>query len=282
MPLSKLASNVQTAEGIKILKRRQRTMAAAFTLAGRGQRNTAHKLAQSFGWLSIGLGVTEIVAPHVFGRLAGLSRKPSRTMGVQKLASGLGLIANPQRSLGFWTRVGTDILGWVGLRRSLRAQRTPARKPATIAAVSGAAVLGAAGIRKLAARGNSHRSIRHSSSIAVSRTPEECYRYWRDFQKLPLFFKNLKEIHGDGDGRLHWVARGPDGKEIPWTMDLTEDVPGHTIAWRSVGDSRITESGSVRFEPIGGGKGTIVRLHVQHDLPFPMAARVISSLLGSD
>jgi uncharacterized membrane protein len=168
------------------------------------------------------------------------------------------------------------------LRRNLRATRTGARKAATIAAIGGAAVLGAAGIRKLAARGSSHRSIRHSSSIAVSRTPEECYRYWRDFQKLPLFFKNLKEIHGDGDGRLHWVSRGPNGKEIPWSMELTEDIPGHLIAWRSVGDTRITESGSVRFEPIGGGKGTIVRLHVQHELPSPTAARVISTLLGSD
>lgn len=254
-----------------------------FGLAGRGQdSNTLRKLAHSLGWLSVGLGVTEIVAPRAFAKLEGISRHtPDKLKKFRKLASGVGLLAKPQPSLNFWTRIGGELLQFANSRRAARSRGSGARIAATVAAVGGATALGAVLIKKSRAGSVSHRSMQHSASVAINRPIEECYRYWRDPQKLPTFFKNLKEVHTIGNDRLELVTRGPKGQEISRAMIVTEDVPNQSLAWRSIEDRRFTESGSVRFEPLAGGKGTIVRLHVSHEIPSA-TARVVTSLLGHD
>jgi uncharacterized membrane protein len=258
-------------------------MAATTNVIGfaRGQSSTARKLAHSLGWLSAGLGVTEIVAPRAFSKLIGVSQHaPDRLARLGKLAAGATLLAKPQPTFGFWARLAVAALQ-LAQRRRKPARSSTVRIVATGAAVGGATAVGALIIKKSRAQTLSHRSLRHSASVAVNRPAEECYRYWRDPQKLPMFFKNLKEVHTSSNGRLEWRTRGPDGKDVLRTLELTEDRPGESIAWHSLGDSRITESGSVRFQPMPGGNGTVVRLHVQHEIPSA-TTRVVRTLLGKD
>jgi len=81
---------------------------------------------------------------------------------------------------------------------------------------------------------------------------------------------------------MEWVARGRNGRDILRAMDVTDDSSNRSITWRTIGDHEITECGSVRFEPLGNGKGTIVRLHVDHEIPSAPGAGTLASFLGHD
>src|SRR4051812_45325864 len=88
---------------------RRQIMAAMNVIGLTGREhgnNAASKMAQSLGWLGVGLGLTEIVAPRAFEKMAGITRNSSdsRLNAVRKIATGIGTLAKPQSSLGFWTR----------------------------------------------------------------------------------------------------------------------------------------------------------------------------------
>jgi uncharacterized membrane protein len=57
------------------------------------------RLARAVGWLSIGLGIAQLVMPHVVERVLGVRSRTGvlmRLLGAGQLASGLGLLAGPR------------------------------------------------------------------------------------------------------------------------------------------------------------------------------------------
>jgi uncharacterized membrane protein len=50
------------------------------------------------------------------------------------------------------------------------------------------------------------------------------------------------------------------------------------IAWRSVDGSQVQNAGTVRFERAPGGRGTIVRVHMQYDPPGGALGRAAAKL----
>lgn len=46
-------------------------------------------------------------------------------------------------------------------------------------------------------------------AVTVLKLPEEFYRYWRKFDLLPNFMKNLEAVTPLGNRRSHWRAKGP-------------------------------------------------------------------------
>ena len=73
---------------------------------------------------------------------------------------------------------------------------------------------------------------------------------------------------------------GMTGKRIPSLLGLkvgvtggrpgvpmVQDIPNQLISWRSLPDSTVQHSGSVRFEPATGGRGTIVRVEMEYAPP---------------
>jgi hypothetical protein len=81
-----------------------------------------YKVARFLGWFSIGLGVTELVAPRMITRLLGTSENDTlvRAYGVREIASGIGILAQSrQPSPWVWSRVGGDALDLATLGTSL-------------------------------------------------------------------------------------------------------------------------------------------------------------------
>ena len=73
----------------------------------------AVQLSRGLGWFSIGLGLTELLAPRQLGRTIGLSdghESLLRVLGARELASGLGLLALPKPTAFAWSRVAGDIM----------------------------------------------------------------------------------------------------------------------------------------------------------------------------
>ena len=95
--------------------------------------------------------------------------------------------------------------------------------------------------------------------------PQALYELWSQVEKFSLWQEHVVSVTRTGPSTSHWVMGDPedaDGKRIEFDSELTQDVPGHTIAWKSTGGD-VEQSGQVDFAPRRDGRGTLVTL-VQH------------------
>ncbi len=123
--------------------------------------------------------------------------------------------------------------------------------------------------------------IRVDEVTTIGRSPQEVYRFWRDYANLPRFMEDIRSVTSttpDGK-RSHWVAEGPGGATLEWDSELIEDRPGALIAWRSTA-GQVESAGSVHFTPAPGGKGTEVRINQKINPPGGKIGAAISTLLG--
>jgi len=72
----------------------------------------AHGLARALGWVSIGLGVLELVRPREVARSAGMVAADPlvRGYGVRELATGAALLASARAEPWLWARVAGDVV----------------------------------------------------------------------------------------------------------------------------------------------------------------------------
>ena len=245
----------------------------------RSGRKKYDRTAENLGWFSIGLGLTEIFAPRLLSKMIGIPPRTGvmRLMGLREVAVGAGILSSRNRSGWLWARVAGDALDIAALA-----------KAGGSASANGGLVtiaLGAVGavtmLDVVCAKGATSRdsaSARLSASTITNRPPDECYRFWRQIERFPTFQEYVKSVQVIDDRRSHWVASGPAGVEIEWNAEITEDVPGEQIAWRTVEAADVPHSGSVRFEELPAGRGTIIRLRLQ-----PLgAATLMGRFLGRD
>jgi len=247
----------------------------------RGENTSPRRLAKALGWFSIGLGVTEIVAPGILARLIGTRKRPNtmRLMGVREVAAGIGILAARRPGPWLWARVAGDAVDLASLASAVGSSRARTRLGATIGAVAGVTALDAICARQLQP---TSKGTHFTASMIINKSPEECYRYWHDVTKLPTFIDHLKSVQVTGDRRTHWVSQGPAGEDLEWDAEITEDVPNQVIAWRSVEGSQFPNWGRVRFESAPAGRGTIVRLLMNYDAPWQSSLPLLSGILGSD
>src|SRR5437867_1431340 len=146
-------------------------------------------LARALGWFSIGLGVAELVAPRGIARMIGVRdhRILLRAVGLREMASGVGILTQRRPAGWLWARVVGDVmdLALVGAAfRSPRARR--GRLALATAAVAGVTALDVVASRRLSRRPGEPEddATRIAMSITINRSPEEIYRFWRDFRNL--------------------------------------------------------------------------------------------------
>jgi uncharacterized membrane protein len=121
-----------------------------------------------------------------------------------------------------------------------------------------------------------------TSTTTVLRPPEEVYAFWRDLSRLPTFMVHLDEVREAGPGRSHWRASAPFGQTVEWDAETTLDETGKGIAWRSVGDADIQNSGEVLFVPAPGNRGTEVRVTLSYDVPAGPLGRAVAKYFGEE
>lgn len=99
-----------------------------------------------------------------------------------------------------------------------------------------------------------------SKSILIQATPQTVYNFWSNFENLPQFMENIKEVRVTGPQTSHWVGRGPLGTEGEWDAEKLEDIPEQRILWRSTSGDMPTE-GSVTFDDKGGSTQLTVQMN---------------------
>lgn len=132
-----------------------------------------------------------------------------------------------------------------------------------------------------ASLGGSRGSHVHES-VRIERSVDELYRFWRRFDNLPRFMNNLVRVVDLGDGRSHWVAKGPAGATVEWDAELINDIADKLISWRSLPGSDVVTAGSVKFKPIRGGRSTELEVKLQYEPPAGRAGAMVAWLLGSE
>ena len=106
-------------------------------------------------------------------------------------------------------------------------------------------------------------------TFTIERPARELYDYWRQLENLPSFMKHLKSVTTLDERRSRWVLETPL-MDLTWEAEITEDVPGERIAWRSTENADIETMGVVRFESQGEQR---TEVHVILDYLVPYAGR---------
>jgi uncharacterized membrane protein len=122
--------------------------------------------------------------------------------------------------------------------------------------------------------------IKVEKSVTINKSPEELYNFWLNFENLPRFMNHLQEVRVTGDGRSHWVAKGPAGTSVEWDAESYNLKENELIAWRSLEGSQVDNAGSVHFNPAPGGSGTEVRVVLKYDPPAGVLGSWVAKLFG--
>jgi len=241
----------------------------------------AKRLARGLGWFSVGLGLTELLAPSLIARITGVSEKRTgliRLYGLREIASGVAIFSQKNPAAGVWSRVAGDAMDLA----SLSAACTDANRGKITFAAANVAVVTALDVMCAQQLSNGTHGVHAKGTCIINLQPEEVYDYWRDFQNLPRFMKHLEAVEEHADGYSHWVAKGPAGTTVEWDATIVADAPGRVITWRSLENADVDNAGAVRFEAAPGGRGTIVKVNIQYNPPGGAIGKTVARLFGEE
>jgi uncharacterized membrane protein len=241
-----------------------------------------NRFASTLGWFSLGLGLAGIFMPRRLCQLMGIRANPFliRIIGLREVASGAGLLGRRDVPAWLWTRVSGDMMD-LGLLAGafFSGNAIPQRVKTAAAAVAGITAVDAYCARQ-STQPSSGSAICVTRSIIINRSPEELYNAWRRFEDLPRFMRDLVSVQELGRNRSHWVAKAPAGTEVEWDAEIVDEQPGRLIAWRSIEGSEVDTSGSVRFEPATGNRGTVVHVEMNYNPPGGAVGAMFAKLFA--
>lgn len=252
----------------------------------------AERLSQGLGWLSVGLGVALLLAPHGIARLTGMPPRSGllRLTGLRELIVGAGILTQRQRTPWLWGRVAGDTMDMAMLVPALM-PGNPGRNRAltTLMTIAGITALDTHASQRVSrAEHGVHGGVRTARdvlvehAVTINKSPDECYGFWRDFENLPRFMQHLESVKVGDSGISHWVAKAPAGTRVEWDAEVIEDRPNELISWRSREGSEIQHAGTVRFERAPGGRGTVVRVRMHYTPPAGQVGVVLAKLFRQE
>jgi uncharacterized membrane protein len=118
--------------------------------------------------------------------------------------------------------------------------------------------------------------------ITIKRPRNEVYGFWHNFENLPRFMAHLESVEISSEGRSHWTAKAPAGTTVEWDAETIDDRPNELIAWRSLQDSTVPNSGTVRFTDAPGDRGTEVHVELRYQPPGGRLGSWIAKLFGEE
>ena len=249
-------------------------------------------LAQGLGWFSVALGAAELLIPGGLASVVGVRKHRTlfRLLGLREIVSGIGILTRKNSTPWLWSRVAGDAMDLALLGTALALPGTKqGRVAAAAAAVAGVTVLDVVASKEHSRNGNGvagamERDLRVRKSVIIDRSPRELYDFWRNFENLPRVMYHLESVRTDSaDGkRSHWVAKAPAGSRVEWDAEVTDEVPGERIAWRSLPGSQVENRGIVRFERAPGGRGTMVTVEMEYNPPAGGVGAIVAKLFRKD
>lgn len=257
------------------------------------------KLTRFLGWFSLALGAQQLAAPGLVNRISGIedddeARLWQRIVGAQEVTAFAGIMSKRKPTVWLWSRVAGDISHLTLLGIAYRKRTSDARWGFAVGQVATTFALDLyTAIQRTGdddeeeAQSDSDASnetgeTRVVAAITVNRPRDEVYGFWRRFEGLPSFMDHVESVSVDDTGRVHWVVKAPAGRTVEWDAELTEDLPGERIAWRSLEGADVDNSGSVRFADAPGGRGTEIHLDIDYSPPGGALGAGVAKLFGEE
>ncbi len=132
------------------------------------------------------------------------------------------------------------------------------------------------------AESKGQQGIKVQKAVTINKSPEELYRFWRNFENLPRFMTHLESVRVMGDRESHWVAKAPANTTVEWDAEIIEDRENEYIAWRSLPGAQVANAGEVRFVPALGNRGTEVQVSLTYDPPAGALGALVAKLFGEE
>ena len=88
------------------------------------------------------------------------------------------------------------------------------------------------------------------------------YELWSKVAEFPRWQEHVVSVTPVSATLSHWVMGNPedaDGKRVEFDSQITEDIPGKKISWKSISET-VDQAGTVTFEAASSGRGTLVTL----------------------
>ncbi|SHM85817.1 SRPBCC family protein [Actinacidiphila paucisporea] len=242
-------------------------------------------LVRGLGWASALLGVPQVVDPAGFARALGVGdgsrqRLTTAAVGVRELAAAAGLLWRP-RPAWLWGRVGGDLMDLAALARALR-NHDGRGLGRTVAATAAVTVITATDVYAAVTRTRRSAPMELTATTTVAGRPDEVYDLWTDLERLPDFMAHLEDVRVTGPRTTHWRASAPFGRTVEWDAEVTRDVPGRLIAWRSADGADVDNSGEVRLAPAPGDRGTELQVTLRYDLPGGALGKTAARYFGEE
>jgi uncharacterized membrane protein len=253
--------------------------------------------ARALGWFSLALGVAELAAPGAVAALVGAEgnrrqRNTLRGIGLREVAAGIGILARPQSSRWLWTRVAGDLMDLAFLRAAGRSRRAKRQRlwmaAGVVAGVTALDTLASLRARSLSdGNGVGEGAVPSApvavlETISVNRPISEVFAFWRDFENLPRFMRNLESIEVIDSQRSRWRAKGPAGQTVEWDAEIIDERPDELISWRSCAGADVANAGTVRFLPAPGNRGTELHVQLEYQPPAGRLGAMVAWLWGKE
>jgi uncharacterized membrane protein len=103
-------------------------------------------------------------------------------------------------------------------------------------------------------------------TVTIQASPEKVYAEWRKLDEMPRYFPIIQEVQELDRQRSRWRMQ-IGGRSLEWEREMTEERPNERMAWRSIADAPVRESGWVRLRKAPDERGTIVELSLQIAAP---------------
>jgi len=94
------------------------------------------------------------------------------------------------------------------------------------------------------------------TSVLIQGHPKKLYEMWRDVEAASSWHERITEVKKTGSNTYRWVMQSGE-KKLEWEFEILADEPEKRIAWRSI-SGEPESAGEVIFEPVPGGRGTMV------------------------
>jgi uncharacterized membrane protein len=252
-------------------------------------------LADGLGWLSIGLGLAELMAPDRVARAIGVppterSIALLRTMGVREIGAGLAILGTADKAPALWARVAGDALDIGLLGAGLTDPAADGRRGAlATAGLAGVTMVDVVAARRAsgqygnaADRGRQRRLVHVSAVTTIRRPVADVYDFWRNFENFPRFMRHLESVQMLDGGRSRWRAKAPAGMTVEWAAEIVGERENESISWRSLPRADVQNRGAVRFRRAPGARGTEVRVDLEYVPPGGSLGRAIAKLFGEE
>jgi len=110
---------------------------------------------------------------------------------------------------------------------------------------------------------------------------QETFSFLSRVENFEKFVTRLQEVRNLGEGRSYWRIQGPLRLPLSWISEVVQFQPQKKIAWSSLSDAHIQNSGQIQFYQTKN-ESTQIEFEFHYNPPFGLFGLLLSQLLRFD